>query len=305
MENNSEIAPLLPTESCPACGLMIDLAVAPVCLTCQPDAAPVANPPQSQRGWGPGAGILAWLSSVFLLLGFQIVAVIIYLLVRMKQTGAIPSLVAIDWLMAILTISLTFPAHLLTLGVCWWIITARGRRPFREAIGWGWHTQFKWVHAVGLALLMMGVAFLCEKFLPHRETDMEKLLRLGASVRYLVAILAVFTAPVVEELVYRGVLYAGIETRFGRVASVMVVTLLFALVHVPQYWGSVAAITAILSLSLVLTLLRAATGRILPCIATHLVYNGVQAVALLIGPESLPTAQPVKTALTLLTKILP
>jgi membrane protease YdiL (CAAX protease family) len=298
MENNFELSPP-PAEFCPVCAAPIDAAHAPLCPTCHP-----ATPLPAAPGWGVGAGIVAWLSSVLLLLGLQIVAVLIYLLIRMKQTGAIPTVFEIDWLMAVLTIAMTFPAHLLTLLVCWWIITRGGKRPFRESIGWGWHTQFKWVHAVGLAMLMMLVAFACEKLLPHRETDMEKLLKLGASVRYLVAALAVLTAPVVEELVYRGVLYAGIERRHGRVAGVVVVTLLFALVHVPQYWGSLAAITAILSLSLVLTLVRAATGRILPCIATHLVYNGVQAVALLVGNEMIKTDQPAKTALILLTKML-
>jgi membrane protease YdiL (CAAX protease family) len=67
--------------------------------------------------------------------------------------------------------------------------------------------------------------------------------------------------------------------------EVGLVTFIFALVHVPQYWGSVAAITAIVSLSLVLTLLRAWTGSLLPCVATHFVYNGVQAVFLLLAPE--------------------
>jgi uncharacterized protein len=247
--------------------------------------------------------MLTWLGSVALLILLQVVAIVIYFAMKFKETGAFPTEFQIDWLMAILTIGFTFPAHLLTLLLCWAVITNRGQRSFKESIGWAWHAQFKWIHAVALAFLMLGVAFLCEKFLPHRETDMEKLLRMGNSIRYLVAALAVLTAPLVEELVYRGVLYVGIERRYGLSVGVIVVTLLFALVHVPQYWGSVAAIVAILTLSLVLTLLRAFTRRILPCIATHLVYNGIQAVGLLFGDKSMFEAPPAKTALVLLGSI--
>jgi hypothetical protein len=66
----------------------------------------------------------------------------------------------------------------------------------------------------------------------------------------------------------------------------VVVTFLFALVHVYQYMESYAALTAIVTLSLALTLLRALTGKLAPCVITHLVYNGLQAVGLLFAPEN-------------------
>src|SRR5207253_1770527 len=129
------------------------------------------------------------------------------------------------------------------------------------------------------------------------ETDVEKILKLGMLIRVMVAVLAVATAPLVEEVVYRGVVYSAVERVGGKAAGVTAVAFIFALVHVPQYWGSVAAITAIVSLSLVLTLLRAWTGALLPCVATHLVYNGVQAIILLVAPDKMPDAVPPKTAM--------
>lgn len=260
---------------------------------------PAAHP-HNTCAWGPVAGLLTWASSVALLVGLQLVALVIYIFIKFRETGAIPTTYEIDRPLALLSIAFTFPAHLLTLLVCWLVITNWGRRPFRDATVWSWHPQFRWIHAVAFAFLMLGIAFTFEKLLPHRETEMEKLLRMGPSIRYLVAALAVLTAPLVEELVYRGILYAGIARRFGAAAGVTVATALFALVHVPQYWGSVAAIAAILTLSLALTLIRAFTGRLLPCIAVHLVYNGIQAVVLLFGDESMFEAPPVKTALVLL-----
>ena len=272
------------------------------------DPAPVRTEdviPITDKLWGVWAAIGAWLSSVGLLVVMQLIAIVLYILIRTRQTGAFPEVFQIDWLMAILTIAATFPAHLLTVLVCWWIVTNGGKRPFLKTIGWSWHPQFRMVHAAALAFLMMGVALACEKLLPHRDTDMEKLLRMGASIRYLVAALAVLTAPFVEELVYRGLLYSAIDRTRGRVAGIVVVSILFALVHVPQYLGSVAAITAIMTLSLVLTLLRSYTGQLLPCVATHLVYNGVQAVVLMFGNQSTSENIPTKTAMILLGKLLP
>lgn len=245
-----------------------------------------APPAQPDRLWGAGTGLLVWFASVALIVGLPLFTGLGYLVLKMLRTGQMPQSLESDFGLVLVSVISTFPAHLLTLLICWLVVTGRGRRPFWQTLGWGWHPQFKWVHAVGLAFLMIGVAVLSEKFLPHRETDLEKLLKLGLSVRIAVAALAVLTAPLVEEVIYRGVLYTGIERDWGRVSGIIAVTFLFALVHVPQYWGSYAAITAIVSLSLVLTLLRAWTGKLLPCVATHLVYNGVQAVALLVAPDS-------------------
>jgi membrane protease YdiL (CAAX protease family) len=182
---------------------------------------------------------------------------------------------------ALITLGATFVAHALTLILAWWVVTGRGRRPFLASLGWRWRPQFKLVHALALAMLMYLLGLLFERTLPNGETEFERLLRLGAAVRIAIALLAVLTAPMVEEVIYRGVLYSALERRWGWVTGVVVVTLLFAAVHVPQYANSMAALAAILSLSLVLTLLRAATGQLLPCVVTHMIFNGVQAVLLL------------------------
>jgi len=114
----------------------------------------------------------------------------------------------------------------------------------------------------------------------------------------------VLTAPMIEEIVYRGVIYSSVEGLMGKGAAVTFVTLLFALVHAPQYWGSVAALASILSLSFVLTLLRAWTGKLLPCFATHLVYNSVQALALLVASDEAVRNQTTQIGLTLVWRLL-
>ena len=61
---------------------------------------------------------------------------------------------------------------------------------------------------------------------------------------------------------------------------------MFTLVHVPQYlpnWGVIAAVGL---LSVVLTIVRAVTGRLLPCVVIHLIFNGVQSIIIVANPSA-------------------
>lgn len=265
-------------------------------MTCPACQAPTLQPSSSTARIG--AAFLVWGASVALLFVFPLTAVLIYIAFKVLVTGERPAL-QLTAPLALVTLAGTLVAQVATLLVCWWAVSAGGKKPFWTTVGWRWHHQFKWVHAIALALAMLLLAFVFERVLPHGETDFERLLQLSGSVRIAVAILAVLSAPLVEEIVYRGVLFSAIARALNWKLSVIIVTLMFAVVHVPQYWGSPAAIAAIVTLSLVLTLLRAATGQLLPCVATHFVFNGVQAITLLVSPSS--KIEPTTTALALRT----
>jgi membrane protease YdiL (CAAX protease family) len=289
------------TSYCPNCGNELDSVFKELeCPYCPMPAGP--GEPKSMKLWGVRTGVLVWLGSLGLLFGFQTIAIIIWFIVEYKEIGYFPQQFELDWLITILSIGSIFPAHILTLVMCWLVVTSNGRRSFGETLGWNGHTRFKWFHAVGLAFLMIGFGLLIEKVLPNQETELEKLLRMGTSVRVLFASLAVLTAPFVEEVVYRGLLYTGIERAWGKKAGIILVTLCFASGHYSQYRASYAVLTVIVSLSLVLTLLRAATGKLLPCIATHLVYNGLNAVVILMAPEELLDSQSVKAAIAFVSE---
>jgi len=110
------------------------------------------------------------------------------------------------------------------------------------------------------------------------ENSFTELLKSSAKVRIAIAVLATFTAPVVEEAVYRGVLYSGLRKTFGVAPTVLLVTLMFAGVHVLQYMGAWVSLAGLTLLSLALTLIRARTKSILPCVAIHTVNNAFFAV---------------------------
>jgi membrane protease YdiL (CAAX protease family) len=135
---------------------------------------------------------------------------------------------------------------------------------------------------VGVLVAVLAVSVVLERVLPQKEdTVFDLLMKSSREVRIWLALLAVFTAPLVEEVVYRGVLYSALPRRVGTNWSIAIVTLLFAGVHFPQYWGAWAGLAGLTLLSLVLTIVRASTRSIFPCVIIHMLNNIVGAIQIL------------------------
>lgn len=143
-------------------------------------------------------------------------------------------------------------------------------------------TIAKGCFVVGVLVAVLGVSIVLERVLPQKEdTIFDLLMKSSQQVRIWLAMLAVFTAPLIEEVVYRGVLYSALRRRVGLKWSIAIVTLLFAGVHFPQYWGAWAGLAGLTLLSLVLTVVRATTKSIFPCIVIHTLNNIVGAIQIL------------------------
>lgn len=98
--------------------------------------------------------------------------------------------------------------------------------------------------------------------------------------RIIFVILTIVLAPLVEEFLFRGVLFRGMSRSWGKWPAAVAVTVLFGLLHIADiagYWPALGVITLV---GLVLLLVRIRTGSLWPAIAMHAVYNGVQVVGL-------------------------
>jgi membrane protease YdiL (CAAX protease family) len=122
------------------------------------------------------------------------------------------------------------------------------------------------------------------QFLGGKETALDQIINSSVKARFATAFLAFATAPLVEELIFRGVLYPALQRAIGMIGAVAIVTVLFAGIHVFQYYENLAVVAVITLLSLTLTLLRAYTRRLLPSFVLHLVFNGIQAAFLVLQP---------------------
>ncbi|HUJ74281.1 MAG TPA: type II CAAX endopeptidase family protein, partial [bacterium] len=82
-------------------------------------------------------------------------------------------------------------------------------------------------------------------------------------------ILAALAAPIVEEVIFRGVLLRGFAAHYGKARGLLYSSLLFGLAHANP-WQFVPA----LALGFFLGALYLRTGTIVPTIVSHAVYNG-------------------------------
>jgi len=250
------------------------------------DAAPTPdNPP-----WNGWIALGVWVMSIVFIIVFPNIFVLPYLVgqdLDFSDSARLNEFVRSDKTAVILQLLSVIPSHILTLILAWFVVTKFRKYSFRQTLGWKWG-GFKFWHAPVILVFFYVLAFALTSIFGESKNDFLKILESSRTAVYLVAFFATFTAPLVEEVVYRGILYSAFQRTFGVVWAVVAVTFLFALIHVPQYstnWiPDFVTVTVILFLSLVLTLIRVKTGNLLPCIVLHTVFNGVQSVVLILQP---------------------
>jgi membrane protease YdiL (CAAX protease family) len=176
------------------------------------------------------------------------------------------------------------PAHLLTLALIWAVATRLGKYSLKEVFGLSWSPNFRLGKSVGVAILLFVMAWLIAALFGAHKTDLDQILESSRAAALTLAFIAVATAPLVEELIYRGLLYSAMQRVIGRWFAVIVVSSMFAGLHVYQYRQNIGAILSISLLSLVLTTIRARTGRLLPSVVIHLVFNGIQSLIIVLEP---------------------
>ena len=237
------------------------------------------NPP-----WNSPTAFGVWIFSIFALLLLVNVAVIVYAYANQMKMAEIGEAInrQSDPNILLVGVLTTLPVHLLTIGVVWLVVTHRGKFPFWQTLGWNWGRNFNFFICLGFTVAFYIFAALLISLFGETENDLIRLLRSSRAAVYVTAFIATFTAPLVEETVYRGVMYSAFRRSFGNVGAVALVTFLFAVVHVPQYYPSYGVILAILLLSLLLTTVRAWTGNLLPCVVIHTLFNGIQSLLLVI-----------------------
>lgn len=85
--------------------------------------------------------------------------------------------------------------------------------------------------------------------------------------------LAILVAPLIEEIIFRGYFFHVLSQAKGKRFAIYVISLVFAFLHIGQYWGDWAAIVMVMLLGFALTMLRAWSGTTLASIIAHYAYN--------------------------------
>ena len=280
-----------PTASAPPA--FDQLGIAP-----PPPAQPVAiqidpeNPPWTEPRWRGGVrAFLIWVGSVACLLFVPLILIIPYIIYRVstRVPGALdPVALANDKMFLFLSVLGVVPAHALTFLMAYLVITGRRRYPFLKTLGFSWPPGWTTLKGMVICTLIGAGLFaagaVITRVFPGDETQLDMLIGSSFAARAVTAFLAVGTAPLVEELIYRGMLYPAIARVLGSGVAIALVSLLFAGVHYLQYQNNLAVIGVISVVSVTLTAVRAYTRRLLPCFVIHLIFNGIQAVLIMLYP---------------------
>lgn len=243
-----------------------------------PDNSP-DNPP-----WGILAALITWFASIAMLAIVPNVCVFPYIAYKYAGTQPTRDLLLKDQTFVFLFVIAWLPAHLLTLALVWAIGTRLGKRSFKQVFGWSWSPNFGLWRSSALAITLFVVTLVLIGLFGGPRTDLDRILESSRAAAVTLAIIAVATAPLVEELIYRGLLYSAFQRVVGQWGAIVIVASMFAGLHVVQYWPNIGAISSITLLSAALTLTRARTGRLLPCFVMHLVFNGVQSIIIMAEP---------------------
>jgi membrane protease YdiL (CAAX protease family) len=254
----------------------------------------LAPPPVNSREWWLQwlevlKAFVVWAASVLLLLFIPVIVALPYVIYQWANYGPpTPEALTTDKTLIFLSIAGILPTHLLTLGVIWLFVTEGGRRPFFRTLGFQWPKNVSPTATVLLsfllALALLGIGLAVTKLWGGSKTQLDLIVESSTAARIATALVAVATAPLVEELVYRGVIYSALENAAGKAIAIVIVSLLFAGVHVLQYSNNVGVIVVITMLSFTLTLARANTGSLLPPFIIHLIFNGIQSLFIVLGP---------------------
>ena len=239
------------------------------------------NPP-----WGILEAVGVWIASILFILVIPTLFLLPYLAtlkLPITDNEQLIEFAKTDPTSVFLQIFAIIPAHILTILIAWLVVTRIRKFSFRNTLGWE-SGEFRWWHYCIILGGFFVIAAVVGNYFPEQENDLVRILKSSRSAVYIVAFVATFTAPFVEEVVYRGVLYSAFQRTMGVPAAFLMVTFLFAVVHVPQYYPSYSTIFLLVILSLILTSIRVKTNNLLPCIILHTLFNGLQSVLLILEP---------------------
>jgi membrane protease YdiL (CAAX protease family) len=230
--------------------------------------------------WGPRRGIIAAILGLFA--GQVLAGLLIFIVLAATgmSTDAAQSWSETTRGQFVLIVA----AEALTLLVLWRLL--KKRKPTWASLGFTRRPRFGDAGRAVLAALvyfaMLIAAATLAKMIFGVDTNQEQDIGfksvVGIDERVLAFISLVILPPIVEEILFRGVLFGGLRKRFTFAKGALITSILFAIPHALQGSdGSLLWIGAIdtFILSFVLCYLREKTGSLWASIALHMLKNGI------------------------------
>ena len=252
-----------------------------------PPVLPVGG---DERGWGLSWAIFAYLGFFAIQLVPAVVIVIIYTIYCYAGGRVVPKEPG-DFPAAVLMVA-AMVSQVVTIVWVYFLVRMVHALPFRRGISWDSRrplADWKAV-AAGFALMLFNAAFYVFVAPPAEGLNVPimELTRTSEGL-FMFGFMAIFIAPVSEELLFRGYIFAPIERRYGAAAAISVTTALFMTPHLLQlgeYWQGVILIGL---LGVTTGVLRAHTGGVRAGVICHLIYNTLLVLSEALGRIAPPS----------------
>lgn len=131
-------------------------------------------------------------------------------------------------------------------------------------------------------LFLYGTVF--KEMKPDGGSPIAQMANTGALARILLGIMIVLVAPLIEEVVFRGVMLAGFARSFGLPVAIVLCSALFVAAHMPELIRYPPGTIGIGGLALLAMWLRLQTKSVFPAMAVHAGYNGFLMSLMFLAP---------------------
>lgn len=148
-------------------------------------------------------------------------------------------------------------------------------------LGWG---PLAWLGAIAAQIVLGALVLVLDVPL---TSNVDGTIEAGSDRAYVIATLitAVIAAPVVEELVFRGLVLRGLLSRMGPVLAVGLQGVLFGLAHVDPVrgWGNAGLVAVLSGVGIAFGVAAYLLRRLGPTVIAHAIFNGLVLVLVLTG----------------------
>jgi membrane protease YdiL (CAAX protease family) len=190
-----------------------------------------------------------------------------------------------------LSITFEMVAYVLLFGAIYALVAIRGRLPFWRALKWNRPTFLKALAFLAGGIILAAAVQAAPTIFPDRKNFPLQEIFTSPAVAYAVGGFAVLVAPLMEELIFRGVLFAIFEDMVGLRFAIATTAILFTALHIPEYRGAWNHLFLLLIVGLVFSTARGLTGSLAPSVLLHTAYNLCQLVMLFFATDHFHTFQ--------------
>ena len=173
----------------------------------------------------------------------------------------------------------------LMLAYIYFLVAVDHMQPFWPMLRWRRITVWQALACLAGGTLMTVAIALLPPLLPDSTQFPLQGLFNSRAAAYAIGAFAILVAPFMEEMIFRGILFAIFESQVGLRFAILITAILFGGLHVPEYWGAWNHMFLIFLVGLVFSLARGRSGSLAPSVFLHVGYNASMMLGLFLSTE--------------------